>query len=281
MGVLSSPKSENLAVANAPPHAGWLLPSRSGPEEDHDEPGQRSRRAAEAPYGFTYGFRRITLGLLEADHLAEGFDGMPDGVTCPTQLLAALKAAAPRLGLSPRLVHKLDWLFQFTAPQDWGREARPIVWPSASLQREALGLWESRVKTINRALIDAGLITMKDSTNGKRYGRRDPSGNIVEAYGFDLSPLATRHCEFLRLGAGQGRTEGDGPVAPAGDDRPERHHPKFSRPLVSTASPTRNGSPFDAKAAISASRSARWSGPMRWGLASRAWSDVSAPRVNA
>ena len=27
---------------------------------------------------------------------------------------------------------------------------------------------------------------MKDSPNGKRYGKRDPKGRIVEAYGFDL-----------------------------------------------------------------------------------------------
>ena len=117
----------------------------------------------------------------------------------PGQLLAAFKAAAPRLGLSPRLVHAVDWLFRFTQPQDWGRGGRPIVWPSASMQQEALGLSASQVKAINRALIEAGLITMKDSPNGKRYGVRDRAGRITEAYGFDLSPIAARHAEFVRL----------------------------------------------------------------------------------
>ena len=117
----------------------------------------------------------------------------------PGQLLAAFKAAAPRLGLSPRLVHAVDWLFRFTQPQDWGRGGRPIVWPSASMQQEALGLSPSQVKAINRALIEAGLITMKDSPNGKRYGARDRAGRIIEAYGFDLSPIAARHAEFVRL----------------------------------------------------------------------------------
>jgi replication initiation protein RepC len=149
--------------------------------------------------GSPTGFRRLTPGLLKADRSAESFAGMPDGVTMHGQLLAAFKAAAPRLGLPPRLVHAIDWLFRFTMPQDWGRGGRPIVWPSASMQQEALGLSESRVKTINRALIEAGLITMKDSPNGKRYGKRDPKGRIVEAYGFDLSPIATRHPEFVRL----------------------------------------------------------------------------------
>ena len=42
---------------------------------------------------------------------------------------------------------------------------------------------------------------MRDSETGKRYGRRDPEGRIIEAYGFDLSPLAYRHDEFIRIAA--------------------------------------------------------------------------------
>jgi replication initiation protein RepC len=155
--------------------------------------------APRAEGGGASGFRRLTPSLLRVDHAAEAFDGLPDGVTAPGQLLAALKAAAPQLGLSPRLVHAMDWLFKFTQPQDWGRGGRPIVWPSASLQQDALGLSPTQVKGINRALIEAGLITMKDSPNGKRYGRRDRQGRIAEAYGFDLSPIAARHAEFVRL----------------------------------------------------------------------------------
>ena len=151
--------------------------------------------------GAPTGFRKLTPGLLQADRAAECFDGLPDEVDFHGQLLAAFKAAAPRLGLSVRLVHALDWLFRFTRPQDWEPGGRPIVWPSAATQQEALGLSESRVKSINRGLIDAGLVTMKDSPSGKRWGVRDGDGQIVEAYGFDLSPIATRHAEFVRLAA--------------------------------------------------------------------------------
>jgi replication initiation protein RepC len=145
------------------------------------------------------GLRRLTPSLLKADRTAESFAGLPDGVTVHGQLLAAFKAAAPRLGVSARLVHAVDWLFRFIQPQDWGRGGRPIVWPSASMQADALGLSGTQVKAINRQLIEAGLITMKDSPNGKRYGQRDRQGRIVEAYGFDLSPIAARYAEFLRL----------------------------------------------------------------------------------
>jgi replication initiation protein RepC len=152
------------------------------------------------------GFRRMTPGLLKADRTAESFAGLPQGVTTPGQLLAALKAAAPRLGIAPRLVHAVDWLFRFTQPQDWERGGRPVVWPSASMQQEALGLSPTQVKEINRRLIELGLVTMKDSPNGKRYGRRDLKGCITEAYGFDLAPIAARHAEFVRL-AEEGRAE--------------------------------------------------------------------------
>jgi replication initiation protein RepC len=152
------------------------------------------------------GFRRLTPGLLKADRTAEGFSGLPEGATVPGQLLAAFKAAAPHFGIAPRLVHALDWLFRFTQPQDWQKDSRPIVWPSARMQQEALGLSPTQVKETNRQLIDLGLVTMKDSPNGKRYGMRDPKGRIVEAYGFDLAPIAIRHAEFVRLAA-EGRAE--------------------------------------------------------------------------
>jgi replication initiation protein RepC len=164
--------------------------------------GAPRRGAAYSPTGF----RRLTPGLLKVDRAAEGFAGLPEGVTVRGQLLAAFKAAAPRLGLPTRVVHAIDWLFKFTQPQDWEQGGRPIVWPSASLEQEALGLSETQAKRLNRCLIEAGLVTMKDSPNGKRYGRRDAKGRIVEAYGFDLSPLAARYAEFIRV-AEEGRAE--------------------------------------------------------------------------
>ena len=171
--------------------------------DTHDSARGAPRRGS--AYGPT-GFRRLTPGLIKVDRVAEGFAGLPDSVTVHGQLLAAFKAAAPRLGLAPRLVHSVDWLFRFTQPQDWERGGRPIVWPSALLQQEALGVSETQAKRLNRHLIELGLVTMKDSPNGKRYGRRDARGRIVEAYGFDLSPLAARYQEFVKL-AEEGRAE--------------------------------------------------------------------------
>ena len=50
-------------------------------------------------------------------------------------------------------------------------------------------------------LVELGVISFQDSPNGKRWGRRDADGRIVEAYGFDLSPLSARVEEFEELHA--------------------------------------------------------------------------------
>lgn len=170
----------------------------------------QTNSALEAQYGSLArrpsGLRRLSLAMLAAGRAAEDFKGSPagQGATRPGQVLAAFKAAAPHLGFGPRIVHAIDWLFTFTQPQDWLEGSRPIVWPSAALQRDALGHGLTQTKALNRRLVELGLITMKDSPNGKRYGKRDGKGRILEAYGFDLSPLFTRMAEF-QAAAEEGR----------------------------------------------------------------------------
>jgi replication initiation protein RepC len=154
--------------------------------------------------GHATGFRRLTVASMAAENLASDFEGFGDNGPRPGQILAAFKAAAPFLGYGSRIVHAIDWLFRFTAPQDWREGARPIVWPSARMQQEELQLSPTRTKAINRLLIELGLIVAKDSPNGKRYGRRDRQDRIIEAYGFDLSPMAQRFEEFARI-ADEGR----------------------------------------------------------------------------
>jgi replication initiation protein RepC len=115
------------------------------------------------------------------------------------QVLAAFKGAARYMRLRGNIVVAIDYFFSLTRPQDWTGDARPLVWPSAREQCEALGLSLSRVKFLNRRLIDLGLIIAKDSPTGARWGRRNHNGQIVEAYGFDLSPLAHRVAEFTEI----------------------------------------------------------------------------------
>ena len=243
--------------------------------------------APEAPggsyAGAPTGFRRLTPGLLQADRTAESFAGLPDGVTMHGQLLAAFKAAAPRLGLSPRLVHAVDWLFRFTQPQDWGRGGRPIVWPSASMQQEALGLSATQVKAINRALIEAGLITMKDSPNGKRYGKRDRAGAASSrptASTCRRSPRATRSsCAWPRRrgrsASEMGRLRRRATIARKGIAQILETAAEYGFQGEEWAEPgPRHPGPRQGA-------QERSSGPRRWRLASRAWSGGSVRRGSA
>jgi replication initiation protein RepC len=133
--------------------------------------------------------------------LAERFEGLPDSVS-KGQALAALKQAAQPLGLSPRLRDAVDALFAFSQPQDWQPGSRPIVWPSNRKLETTLGLARRQVQNVLNALIRAQLITPVDSPTGRRWGKRDArTGKIVEAYGFDLSPVALRYPEFVALAA--------------------------------------------------------------------------------
>jgi replication initiation protein RepC len=130
--------------------------------------------------------------------MAERFEGLPEGAS-KGQALAAFKQAARPLG-SPRLRDAIDVLFAFSAAQDWQPGARPIVWPSNRKLETTLGLARRQVQNVLNALIRANLITPVDSPTGRRWGNRDAkTGKIVEAYGFDLSPIGLRHAEFVAI----------------------------------------------------------------------------------
>jgi replication initiation protein RepC len=152
------------------------------------------------------GFRRLNLDMLAIRDRADQFAGVPRGTAKPLTYLAAFQEAEPYLGLPTHAFKLISWLVKQTMPVDWEEGSRPIAWPSARRQQEFLNLSAARVKALNRALYEAGLFVIRDNPQGKRYGRRDPSGRIIEAYGFDLTPLAERHAEFVRL-AGEARTE--------------------------------------------------------------------------
>ena len=147
------------------------------------------------------GSRRITLTMLSARDRADSFTGLPAGSAKPFRLLAAFQEAEPYLGLPAHAFKLVSWLVKQTMPCDWEEGSRPIAWPSARRQQEFLGLSATRVKMLNRALFEAGIFVIRDNEQGKRYGRRGPDGRIIEAYGFDLSPLAVRYNEFICVAA--------------------------------------------------------------------------------
>ena len=142
------------------------------------------------------GRRKVTLPQLRAE--APGSAPFPP--TTPGRALAAFKRAAPALGVPRRVVDLVDCLMGYSPPQDWdgGSAAGPIVWPSDAELEDRLCVGPTQRKSLVRAALDGGYLRLRRSPNGKRFGHRDRRGCIVDAYGFDLAPLAERGAEFER-----------------------------------------------------------------------------------
>ena len=142
------------------------------------------------------GWRKPTPGLVKAEEFARAGERL----SIPkTQAIVAAKKVAASIGLKAPDLLLLDTLSAITQKQDWGQGRRPIVWASNAFLEEQTGFSLAALRRHVRRLCEAGIIAMKDSPNGKRWGKRDDDGNIVEAYGFDLSPLAARAEEFEAL----------------------------------------------------------------------------------
>lgn len=135
------------------------------------------------------GRRSMSTAAQLMAQMAESFQGVPEGAR-KGMYLAAVKQAAPALDLTDKALLMLDQLLAFSKEQDWEAGRRPIVWPSNDLLADVLGVSIRSVQYKRRELENAGLIVVSESPDGKRYGRRGPDKHIVEAYGFDLSPLA-------------------------------------------------------------------------------------------
>ena len=142
------------------------------------------------------GWRKASAGLAAAEQLAQA----GEQVAVPkARAFVAVKRVGAYIGLKAGDMMLLDTLGAFTQAQDWEEGQRPIVWASNAYLMEQTGFSLSALKRHARRLAEIGVISFQDSPNGKRGGRRDAEGRIVEAYGFDLSPLSARFEEFEGL----------------------------------------------------------------------------------
>ncbi|MDX8350412.1 plasmid replication protein RepC [Cognatiyoonia sp. IB215446] len=144
------------------------------------------------------GWRKASAGLINATRLAD--EGAAQEVT-KTRAVVAAKRVGAHIGLKAADLLLLDTLAAFTQPQDWTEGQRPIVWASNAYLMDQTGFSLSTLKRHARRLAETRMISFEDSPNGKRWGRRDAEGFIVEAYGFDLSPLAAQVETFEAIAA--------------------------------------------------------------------------------
>ena len=106
-----------------------------------------------------------------------------------------LKVIRKSLKLSDRDFSVLSGLAALALKRD--RAGDLIVFASnKTLSLKANGM---DIRTLRRRLanlIQCGIIRRRSSPNGKRYAHHDAEGNVIAAYGFDISPLLERMQEF-------------------------------------------------------------------------------------
>ncbi len=112
-------------------------------------------------------------------------------------LLRSLTEARAAFFLSDRTIAVLEALLSFYPDTLLDGSTPLIVFPSnAELSMRTRGMSSATIRRHLATLVETGLIIRRDSPNGKRYARRGETGEIENAFGFDLSPLALRADEI-------------------------------------------------------------------------------------
>lgn len=135
------------------------------------------------------GGRRSSPKFRETIAIADDFKGLPEGTT-HFDLLKLVKRAGREIGFTGKMVQLLEYYILFTKEKDWEDGARPIVYQSLYKTALDFGVGERQIQKLEQALFDVGALTWNDSGNHKRYGSRAETGEILYAFGVDLSPLA-------------------------------------------------------------------------------------------
>ncbi|MGV1754801.1 plasmid replication protein RepC [Agrobacterium sp. CG674] len=112
-------------------------------------------------------------------------------------LFEASRLAMRALNLAPACRFVLEHLVGVYGGKLVG--GRMMVWPANKFLEERTGISERTIRFALARLLELGAIAAVDSPNGKRFARRNAAGEIVSAFGFDLSPLLNRYSEFMDI----------------------------------------------------------------------------------
>lgn len=137
----------------------------------------------------------MTLAMLTAQHRSQKIS---TGRTVDKwQVYRNLCEGKSLIGISDRALAVLNALLSFYPDSELSEENGLIVFPSnVQLSLRAHGMADATLRRHLAALVECGLITRRDSPNGKRYARKDRGGGIKDAFGFSLAPLLARADEF-------------------------------------------------------------------------------------
>ncbi|MEN5279367.1 plasmid replication protein RepC [Brucella sp. TWI432] len=106
------------------------------------------------------------------------------------ELYKHLCIAKSEFGLNDRCLTVLNSLLSFLSDDVITTKSKFVVFPSNKLiSQRAHMMPESTLRRHLTSLIQAGIISRKDSPNCKRYAHKSREGEVEIAYGFDLSPF--------------------------------------------------------------------------------------------
>lgn len=111
-----------------------------------------------------------------------------------------LCVAKSRFKINDRCLAVLSALLSFYPENELSVGNGLVVFPSnRQLSLRAHGMPESTLRRHLASLLEAGLITRRDSPNGKRYAYKTDTGQVEEAFGFSVAPLLQRAAEIAQL----------------------------------------------------------------------------------
>lgn len=130
----------------------------------------------------------------EASHHAKKLFQAPLFAVGRKDLLKAARDAVRALGLDRSERQLIECLAVSFGEQQLANGV--LCWPSNEHIERKTGMSERTIRRSISKLRERGLIVMRDSANGKRFPVSNAKGEIVDARGFDLTPLHARTAEF-------------------------------------------------------------------------------------
>jgi len=113
-------------------------------------------------------------------------------------VVATLRNAAPRLGLSASVISTLDAMLSCLAPK---RNHHTVFASNSTLTFRRNGISDRTIRRHAATLQEIGLLVRRDSPNRKRFTKHNSHAGQALRFGFDLSPLFDRLHEIASMAA--------------------------------------------------------------------------------
>ena len=120
-------------------------------------------------------------------------------------IIDTLRQAAPLMGLKASVIATLDAMLSCLPPK---RQHNTVFASNATLAFRRNGISDRTIRRHAAILQELGLLVRRDSSNRKRFSKRNVTEGTALRFGFDLTPLFQRFPELAEL-ASQAVREND------------------------------------------------------------------------